>query len=60
MPSYRFYFMTENDRIARGQNVECADDEEALRRARTLNHANAVEVWEGSRTVGRVDGKLPE
>ena len=57
MPSYRFYLMTEQDRIAHGRNLECADDAEALRRGRDFGHPNAVEVWQGTRTVGRVEGK---
>jgi hypothetical protein len=58
--SYRFYFMTANDRIARGQDIDCDDDEDALARARALHHAHAVEVWQERRKVGRIEPALKE
>jgi hypothetical protein len=58
--SYRFYFMTAGDRIARGQDVECDSDDDALARARALHHAHAVEVWQERRKVGRIEAALKE
>ena len=58
MASYRFYFMTANDRIARGQDIDCDSDEEALAHARALRHANAVEIWQERRKVGRIEPAL--
>lgn len=60
MATYRFYFMTVDDRIARGKDVECDHDEDALARARALHHAHAVEVWQERRKVGRVEATLKE
>lgn len=60
MASYRFYFMTASDRIARGQDIDCADDEDALARARSLHHAHAVEIWQERRKVGRIEPTLKE
>jgi hypothetical protein len=58
--SYRFYFMTARDRIARGQDVQCDSDDDALARARALHHAHAVEVWHERRKVGRIEAMLKE
>lgn len=60
MPSYRFYFMTVGDRIMRGQDVECDNDDDALARARSLHNAHGIEVWEGRRKVGRIQPSLNE
>ena len=55
MLSYRLYFMTADDRIARGEDMEFDGDAAALAAARTLDHAHALEVWQGRRKVGRVE-----
>ena len=60
MASYRFYLMTANDRIARGQDIDCDSDNDALGRARALHYAHAVEVWHERRKVGRIEATLKE
>ena len=60
MASYRFYFMTANDHIARGQDVECGDDADAIARARALHHIYAVEIWHERRKVARIEATLKE
>ncbi len=57
MAQYRFYHLHEG-RIVRGQFLECADDEAALRRCSELVHErsdfpfDAVEIWLAARRVG--------
>jgi hypothetical protein len=60
LASYRFYFMTVDDHIARGQDVECADDADAIVRANALHHTYAVEVWRERRKVARIEPSLNE
>ena len=55
MPDYRFYLLDGTGRIARRVDAVCADDAEALAQARSFGHRHAVEVWQGTRTVGRVE-----
>lgn len=55
MPDYRFYLLDMKDRIARGVDAACANDGDALERARSFGHRHAVEVWLGTRSVGRVE-----
>lgn len=60
MASYRFYFMTADDHIARGQDVDCHDDADAIARASALRYAYAVEIWCERRKVGRIEPALNE
>ena len=56
MTLYQMYFVDEANRIALGEDVECADDSAALRSARAaLRHRDypAVEVWDHAKRVGR-------
>jgi len=55
MPTYRFYLLTANDRIHRGFDADCPDDAAAASHARSLAHPHAVEIWEGRRSVARVE-----
>lgn len=58
LASYRFYFMTADDHIARGQYVECNDDADAIARARELHHIDGVEIWHERRKVARIEPAL--
>jgi hypothetical protein len=56
MTFYQMYFKDETDRIALGEDMECADDSAALRNARAaLRHRDypVVEVWDHEKRVGR-------
>jgi hypothetical protein len=56
MGTYRYYFLTPADQIASVQEVEAANDAEAVEEARVLvaQHPRCtVEVWERSRLVRR-------
>jgi hypothetical protein len=56
---YRFYRMV-RDRITQGESHDCADDAAARSRAAAMLRApsprwfDAVEIWQGTRLVGRV------
>ena len=54
MKDYRLYFMSAEDRILRAEDIECEDDAAALEAARVLDHAAVIEIWCGTRLVGRV------
>jgi len=58
VPTYRFLFLDEEGRIANSGEAACPDDAQVLARARSLHHVHAVEVWEGSRLVGRAGAHL--
>lgn len=52
--------MTADDHIARGQDVECNDDADAIARARALHHTYGVEIWHERRKVARIEPALNE
>ena len=60
LASYRLYFMTADDHIARGQDVECNDGADAIARASALHHASPVEIWRERRKVARIEASLNE
>ena len=55
---YRFYLLTEDDKIHDARNAESGSDADALLLAQGLfNDADGfpeIEVWQGKRLVGRV------
>jgi hypothetical protein len=55
MSYYRIYLLTPEDRICAFCDAECASDHEAKEQAlKALGSHPAAEIWQGSRTVGRV------
>ena len=54
MPHYRIYRINHLGRIAAAFDVECSDDDEALRQTTSvLGPDGHGEVWQGPRLVGR-------
>jgi len=54
MPNYRIYLLDQDDRIFQAGTLIAVTDDEARRRARILPEtASAIEVWQGTRCVGR-------
>ncbi len=58
MQTYRFYFLDKSGAVAGYEEMDCADDETAVRKATDLWPASApgytiVEVWHGNRLVHR-------
>lgn len=54
MQHYRIYSMDRVGHIAFAQDMECADDRDALRQGKEHAEPYGVEVWRGSRLVGRI------
>ena len=55
MKNYKIYSLDQVGRIDRAQDMECADDLDALDWAeKTAGHGPGLEVWQGSRLVARV------
>ena len=51
---YRIYLLDMNDRIKRGQDVQCSTDAEAFAEiAHIVGSFPAAELWCGTRRVGR-------
>jgi hypothetical protein len=60
MASYRFYFLDDSEHINKADYVECQDDRDALEKARGFCDAFHIDVWDGTRRVGRVKrGETP-
>ena len=57
MPSYRFYVLDPNDHFIRVVEESADDDEQAKRLVKKLAKENPVEIWSGSRKIGRFDKK---
>ena len=55
---YRFYLLTEDDKIHDARNAESGSDADALLLAQDLfNESDGfpeIEIWQGKRLVGRV------
>ena len=54
MPKYTLYFLDDYDEILREQRVDADSDEHAQSCAMALDHASAIEVWDGVRKVALV------
>jgi hypothetical protein len=52
MPEYRLFSINDVGHINTASTViSCADDAQAVEKAKALNLGPKVEVWQGSRTV---------
>jgi hypothetical protein len=52
MPEYRIYTITRGGRIAEAPaEVDCADDEAAVKQAEQLLDGDTIEVWQRDRRV---------
>lgn len=55
MALYRFYHLTVMGRVSMRTEFDCADDEEARVKAHELCANTAIEVWQHTRMVCRVE-----
>ena len=55
MAGYRLYRLDGAGRISAAEWIEAADDSAATAQARALGNGSTLELWVGSRFVGRVD-----
>lgn len=54
MSEYRVYEIGDGDHIVKATPLICADDHEAIAKAREFADAHIVEVWNGERFVARL------
>jgi hypothetical protein len=54
MPSYRIYTGGSDGRFITVEELECADDQEAIKRATRAAKCNDIELREGDRCVVRL------
>ncbi|MEO7278228.1 MAG: hypothetical protein ABIW33_09430 [Sphingomicrobium sp.] len=52
---YRVYRLDGTGRIAAGDWIDAASDDEALRAARETRASGRIELWHGKRLVARID-----
>lgn len=58
MTAYRIYVLDPEGHVTGPpQIVECTDDQDALRQARQCLDGKPIEVWDGSKRVGRLEPK---
>ncbi|HEX8232458.1 MAG TPA: hypothetical protein VF559_03810 [Caulobacteraceae bacterium] len=55
MAWYRLYFFSSKDKITRAMDLECVDDDDAMRRVADHPHEFALELWQGPRRVRRFE-----
>jgi hypothetical protein len=55
MNTYRVYTVGKDDHYGDVTVIECADDDDALERAKQLVASRAVDVWLGNRFIARVN-----
>jgi hypothetical protein len=55
MPHYRVYFLGGGNRINEAIDLDCKNDDEAIEKATGVRYTHAIEVWQGTRLVKRID-----
>jgi hypothetical protein len=55
MPGYQLYFLDAKGHVYRRQDMECADDREAIAVANALKHPYGMELWRGPMTLKKFD-----
>ncbi len=54
MPSYRIYTVGSDTSLIAGQDIECADEEEAIKKAAQAAKDGDIELWDRARCVVRL------
>lgn len=54
MPSYHIYTVGSDGRFIAGEELECADDQEAIKNATQAAKGSGIELREGDRRVVRL------
>jgi hypothetical protein len=52
---YRIYFFDRGGHIGRALDIECEDDQDAVRQMDEHKHAYAVELWQRERRIRRFE-----
>jgi hypothetical protein len=53
MPDYRIYIVDGGGHFVGVQDLECADDQEAIRKSEQAANGRNVELWERGRFIAR-------
>ena len=51
MPDFRLYFLDKHDRIVEARDLECEDDEAAIRIVEVEGDGRAMELWRRDRRI---------
>jgi hypothetical protein len=51
MPGYRIHIAGSDGRLIVGEDIECADDQEAIKKAAQAHKDSGIELWERGRCV---------
>ena len=54
MPSYRIYTVGSDNSFILGEDIECADEEEAIKKAAQAAKDSDIELWDRGRCVVRL------
>lgn len=57
MPEYRIYTIGSDGHFYSSTPLDCADDTEAMKRAKQLVDGHDIELWQRDRKVARFDAK---
>jgi hypothetical protein len=60
MPDYRAYIIGSDGHFFEAIPLDCADDAEAMEKAKRLADGRDVELWQRDRKVARFDHKQPK
>jgi len=55
MQQYRIYCLNDEGRFSKAEEIEAANDGEAMAQARALHHDGICEVWQAGRLVGIIE-----
>ena len=54
MPEYRIYTLGFDGRVVNAEDIECADDRGAIKKAQQTVNGRDAELWELGRFIGRL------
>lgn len=57
MPEFRVFRFDQNGRIRESEALVCATEQDAVEAARAFAKETEVELWQGTRFIGRVSGE---
>ena len=57
MPDYRAYIIDSDGRFREAVQLDCPDDNEAVKQAEQLVDGHDVELWQRARKIARFDRK---
>jgi hypothetical protein len=58
MPQYRVHFLQPDDSVSSTTDFDCDSDEEAVEKVSRIFYLHALELWQGTRLVKRIDRSM--